>query len=218
LQRNDRIGGVYVPDPVGGGASQTMTEDSRNRAAFHRAAFLAWAKRRATIDSFLRSFAFSALLSLSCAILTIPHAWALFQGFDAFELLHLAYNLTVAFLFLIRTRPSVVSMNLTHWVVALVTAFSGFLFARTAPPRYSLLSFTGDTLIAAAILSSLAAALTLGRSFDVFPALRAGKDPVRLPDRPTPRLSVDACPAVGLPDEEPVTLQRRSFHPCGDPL
>ena len=31
--------------------------------------------------------------------------WALLKGFDAFELLHLAYNLTVAFLFLIRARP-----------------------------------------------------------------------------------------------------------------
>ncbi len=126
-------------------------------------------------ESFLRSFAFSVLLSLSCAALAAPHAWALLKGFDVFELLYLAYNLTVAFLFLIRTRPSLVSMSLVHWTVALLTSFSGFFFVRedANPPAALLLS--GDTLIGVSVLFSLMAAMVLGRSFDIFPALRRVK-------------------------------------------
>jgi protein-S-isoprenylcysteine O-methyltransferase Ste14 len=131
--------------------------------------------RNATIEAFLKSFAFSVLLCLYCVLFAVLRARALLKGFDLFELLHFAYNMTLAWFFLVRVRPSVVSMNLTHWVVALVTSFSGFLFARTGSHGRSLLLFTGDALIAVAILSSLAAALTLGRSFDVFPALRRVK-------------------------------------------
>lgn len=88
--------------------------------------------RNATLDSFLKSFPLSVLLSLGCAMLAAPHARALLSGFDAFELLHLVYNVTVALFFLIRTRPSIVSMNLLHWTVALLTSFSGFLFVRNS--------------------------------------------------------------------------------------
>ena len=84
------------------------------------------------IESFLRSFAFSVLLSLGCGLLAAPRAWALLKGFDAFELLHLAYNLTVAFLFLIRTRPSLVSLSPLHWAAALLASVSGFLFVRNS--------------------------------------------------------------------------------------
>ncbi len=129
----------------------------------------------AVIESFLRSFAFSVLLSLSCVALAAPHAWVLLKGFDVFELLHLAYNLTVAFLFLTRTRPSLVSMRLVHWTVALLTSFSGFFFVRTGVNPYTLLLLAGDSLIGAAVLFSFAAALVLGRSFDLFPALRRVK-------------------------------------------
>jgi protein-S-isoprenylcysteine O-methyltransferase Ste14 len=129
----------------------------------------------AVIESFLRSFAFSVLLSLSCAALAAPHAWALLKGFDVFELLHLVYNLTVAFLFLIRTRPSLVSMSPVHWAVALLTSISGFFFVRHDAPPLAALRLTGDTLIAAGVLLALAAALVLGRSFDLFPALRRVK-------------------------------------------
>ena len=131
--------------------------------------------RNATIDSFLRSFACSAMLSLSCAVLAAPHARALLKGFDAFELLHLAYNLTVAFLFLIRTRPSLVSMSLLHWTVALLTSFSGFFFVRNGLNPHAVLLLAGDTLLGAGVLLGLAAALVLGRSFDLFPALRRVK-------------------------------------------
>jgi len=131
--------------------------------------------RNAALDSFLKSFAFSGLLSLSCAILAAPHAWALLKGFDAFELLHLAYNLTVAFLFLIRTRPSLVSMNLLHWMVALLTSFSGFFFVRKGSNPSASLLLAGDILIGTGVLFAFAAALVLGRSFDLFPALRRVK-------------------------------------------
>jgi protein-S-isoprenylcysteine O-methyltransferase Ste14 len=128
--------------------------------------------RDGAIESFLRSFACSALLSLSCAALAAPHAWALLKGFDAFELLHLAYNLTVALLFLLRTRPSIVSMSPLHWAVALLTSFSGFFFVRKDSNPHALLLLTGDTLIGGSVLFSFTAALVLGRSFDIFPALR----------------------------------------------
>jgi protein-S-isoprenylcysteine O-methyltransferase Ste14 len=131
--------------------------------------------RNATVDSFLRSFAFSVLLSLSCAVLAAPHAWALLKGFDAFELLHLAYNLTVAVLFLIRTRPSVVSMNLLHWTVALLTSLSGFFFVRKDANPHLAMLLAGETLIGGGVLLAFAAALVLGRSFDLFPALRRVK-------------------------------------------
>ena len=126
----------------------------------------------AVIESFLRSFACSVLLSVSCVALAAPHAWALLKRFDPFELLHLSYNLTVAFLFLIRTRPSLVSMSPVHWAVALLTSVSGFFFARNDSPPAAVLRLTGDTLIGAGIVLALAAALVLGRSFDLFPALR----------------------------------------------
>jgi len=129
----------------------------------------------AVIESFLRSFAFSVLLSLSCAMLAAPHAWALLRGFDVFELLHLVYNLTVAFLFLIRTRPSLVSMSLLHWAVALLTSLAGFFFVREDADPPAVLLLTGDTLIGVGVLMALAAALVLGRSFDLFPALRRVK-------------------------------------------
>ncbi len=127
------------------------------------------------IESLLRSFAFSVLLSLSCVVLAAPHAQALLNGFDAFELLHLAYNLTVAFLFLIRTRPSLVSMSLLHWTVALLTSFSGFFFVREDANPQAALLLVGDTLIGVSVLLSLVAAMVLGRSFDLFPALRRVK-------------------------------------------
>lgn len=127
------------------------------------------------LESFLRSLACSVLLSLSCVILAAPHARTLLNGFDVFELLHLAYNLTVAFLFLIRTRPSLVSMSPVHWVVALLTSVSGFFFVRNDSPPVAALRLTGDALIGAGVLLALVAALVLGRSFDLFPALRRVK-------------------------------------------
>jgi protein-S-isoprenylcysteine O-methyltransferase Ste14 len=131
--------------------------------------------RNPTVETFLKSFAFSVLLSLYCAIFAALHARALLKGFDVFELLHLAYNVTVALFFLIRTRPSMVSMNLLHWTVALLTSFSGFFFVRKGSNPHAVLLLAGDTLLGAGVLLGLAAALVLGRSFDIFPALRRVK-------------------------------------------
>lgn len=131
--------------------------------------------RNAAIESFLKSSAFSVLLSLYCAIFAALHARALLKGFDVFELLHLAYNVTVAVFFLIRTQPSIVSMNLLHWTVALLASFSGFFFIRQGWNPDAMLLLAGDTLIGAGILLGLTAAIVLGRSFDVFPALRRVK-------------------------------------------
>jgi protein-S-isoprenylcysteine O-methyltransferase Ste14 len=153
---------------------EESVSEPRNTAKRLSGLFLSWARRSGPIESFLRSFFFSVVLSLGCAVLAVPHAWALLQGFDAFELLHLAYNLTVAFLFLIRTRPSIVSMNPLHWSVALLTSFSGFFFVRNTPNPHAAV-LIGDALIGAGILLAFTAALVLGKSFDLFPALRQVK-------------------------------------------
>jgi protein-S-isoprenylcysteine O-methyltransferase Ste14 len=131
--------------------------------------------RNSIVESFLKSFTLSVLLSLCCAIFATLHVRALLKGFDVFELLHLAYNVTVAWFFLIRTRPSIVSMNLLHWTVALLTSFSGFFFVRKGSNPNALLLLAGDTLIGAGVLWGLTAAIVLGRSFDIFPALRRAK-------------------------------------------
>jgi protein-S-isoprenylcysteine O-methyltransferase Ste14 len=128
--------------------------------------------RSAVIESFLKSFAFSVLLSLSCVALAAPHALALLGGFDFFELLHLAYNVTVAVCFLVRSRPSIVSMNPLHWTVALLASFSGFFFVREGSNPHAMLLLAGDVLLGTGALLGLAAVIVLGRSFDLFPALR----------------------------------------------
>ncbi|HUW19128.1 MAG TPA: methyltransferase [Sedimentisphaerales bacterium] len=131
--------------------------------------------KNAAIESFLKSFAFSLLLCLYCAFFAFIRARSLLKDFDLFELLHLICNLTLALLFLIRTRPSVVSMNLIHWTVALITSLSGFLFVReSVSPNRSLL-FAGHALMIFAFLIDIVAALTLARSFGFLPALRRVK-------------------------------------------
>ncbi len=85
------------------------------------------------------------------------------------------YNATISLLFLIRMRPIAVSMNPVHWVVGLVTSFSGFLFSRQMTTNNPAVAASADSLIVAAILLGIAAALTLGRSYDFLPALRGVK-------------------------------------------
>lgn len=123
------------------------------------------------IESFLKSFIFSLLLCLYCGFFALNHARAILKGFDFFELLHFIYTATTALFFLIRIKPSVVSMNPIHWVVALITSFSGFFFFKEENTNPILL-FTADVLISFAVLLGLAAVLILGRSFDFLPALR----------------------------------------------
>jgi protein-S-isoprenylcysteine O-methyltransferase Ste14 len=124
------------------------------------------------IESFLKSFTFSFLLFLFWGCFSLIHIQALLKGFDFTELLWLIYNVIISVLFLIRVKPAVVSMNLIHWVVALITSFSGFFFFRVDANGDSLLSLTADTLIVFAVFLGIVTALMLGRSYDFLPALR----------------------------------------------
>ncbi len=128
--------------------------------------------KNSTIESFLKSFAFSFLLFLFWGYFTLIHARALLEGFDFIELLWLIYNVTVSLLFLIRIRPAVVSMNIIHWVVALITSFSGFFFLREGANSSAVLLFTADGLVLFAVLLGIVTAFILGRSYDFLPALR----------------------------------------------
>lgn len=124
------------------------------------------------IESFLKSFICSFFLCLVWGVFTVTHAQILLKQFDFIELLWLIYNAIVSLLFMIRVRPSVVSMNLLHWTVALITSFSGFLFTRESLNSNSMLLFTADAFIIFAIILGIVAAIILGRSYDFLPALR----------------------------------------------
>lgn len=63
-------------------------------------------------------------------------------------------------------------MDLAHWVVALITSFSGFLFSREIANGGAVLSYAADSLVVFAIVLGIVAALILGRSYDFLPALR----------------------------------------------
>jgi len=130
------------------------------------------AARNTAVEAVVKSFPFSLLLSLFCAFLTINHIRALWGGFDLTELLWLIYNATASVLFLIRVAPSAVSMNPVHWLVALVTSFSGWFFLSEGDNSSPVLLHTAESLVLFALLVNIAAALTLGRSFDFLPALR----------------------------------------------
>jgi len=128
--------------------------------------------RNITIESFLKSFAFSAMLCLVWGSFSLIHGQALLESFEFTELLWLVYNVIITLLFLIRVRPSVVSMNLIHWVVALITSFSGFIFSRQGTNNGPILSIAADSLIVFAIVLGIVTALIIGRSYDFLPALR----------------------------------------------
>src|SRR3989304_6265654 len=87
------------------------------------------------------------------------------------EGLGLASNATITLLFLVRTRPSRVSLNPLHWLVALLTSFSGLFFeGRSTSPYHA--DLLGDALILLGLTGSGSAAVALGRSYDFLPALR----------------------------------------------
>ncbi|MHC4645791.1 MAG: methyltransferase family protein [Planctomycetota bacterium] len=131
--------------------------------------------RNTTVESFLKGFGFSVLLCLYCGFFAVVRAREVLRGFDFFELLHFVFNVTVALLFLVRRKPAVVSMNLMHWMVAVITSCSGFLFVREGTNSYPVLVVAGDALISVAAFLALGAALILGRSFGFLPALRRVK-------------------------------------------
>ena len=127
------------------------------------------------VESFLKSFAFSFLLCLFWGYFCFTSIQVLLNGFGFTQLLWLIYNLTISLLFLIRVRPAVVSMNPVHWIVALVTSFSGFFFYSTGVNHDSVLLFIADGFIILAVFVGITSAFILGRSYDFLPALRGVK-------------------------------------------
>ena len=124
------------------------------------------------IESFLKSFTFSFLLFLFWGYFSLISIRTLLKGFDFIELLWLIYNVTISLLFLIRAKPSVVSMNLIHWAVALITSFSGFLFFRENTNNNPALLFAADVLIISSLFLGILTSFILARSYDFLPALR----------------------------------------------
>lgn len=131
--------------------------------------------KNAKIESFLKSWTFSFLLCLFWSYFCITGIQSLIKRFDFIQLLWLIYNVIISLLFLIRIRPVIVSMNLAHWTVALVTSFSGFFFSRTVTNHNHVLLHILDAMIIFAVFLGIITAIILGRSYDFLPALRGVK-------------------------------------------
>ncbi len=127
------------------------------------------------IESFLKSFAFSLLLCLYVGFSAVTRTRSLLNEFDFVEFLRVTYSVAASLFFLIRVKPSVVSMNPVHWTVALITSFSAHFFIREEYNAYPFLMDTAYVFVILAHLIGLPAVLTLGRSFGLFPALRKVK-------------------------------------------
>jgi protein-S-isoprenylcysteine O-methyltransferase Ste14 len=128
--------------------------------------------RSPRIESFLKSFAFSLPLAVFWGCFTVLGAWKLLERFEFTELLWVVSNAAISLLFLIRSKPSAVDMNPTHWTVALLASFSGYAFIREDAGGMAALASIGEILIVAGILLGIGAAILLGRSYDFLPALR----------------------------------------------
>jgi protein-S-isoprenylcysteine O-methyltransferase Ste14 len=128
--------------------------------------------KSAAIERLLKSFALSAFLCLGWGALSAYRARSLFSHLQPIEFLWLAYNAVVSFLFLIRRRPSIVSMDSIHWTVALVTSFSGFAFSSTVENTNRALGAAADIAIVAGLAIGIVSAIALGRNYDVLPAVR----------------------------------------------
>ena len=124
------------------------------------------------LDRFLKSFTLSALLFAVWGWLGFRHALSLGEHFDPVELLWVIYNVTLALLFLLRSRPSIVSLNGWHWLVALLTSFSGFFFDRRPIAQLAAQRAAADVIMAMGLLVGVVAAVSLRRSYDFIPALR----------------------------------------------
>ena len=87
------------------------------------------------------------------------------------EVVWLVYVATFAVLFLVRTRPKAVSLNLLHWLVALLASFSGLFFEKDSAGIVGT-QVVANGLILLGVAGSWTAALALRRSYDFLPALR----------------------------------------------
>ena len=126
---------------------------------------------RDRIERTISGIGFSVLCFLIWGGLTGLRARNLFSGLSWMEVVWLVYNATIAVLFLVRSRPTAVSLNPLHWLVALLASFSGLFFEKESA------GITGAEAVANGfILLGLAgsgtAALALRRSYDFLPALR----------------------------------------------
>ena len=136
---------------------------------------LAMRIRSSTIEWFLKSFAFSFLLCLIWGCFTFLNARTLLDGFDSTEALWLVYNATISLLCLIRSTPSVVDMDPIHWIVTLLTSFSGFAFLTGGTTNDTVVLHVAEGLIWLAIALGIWTSLLLGRSYDFLPALRCAQ-------------------------------------------
>lgn len=128
--------------------------------------------RNVKIESFMKSYTFSVLLFLVWGSFSVFRGLTLLERFGFTELLWFVYNVIISLLFLIQMRPAVVSMNPLHWLVAMFTSFSGFIFARQVTDNGSVLSFAAGALILFGLVVGITFAINLGRSYDFLPALR----------------------------------------------
>jgi protein-S-isoprenylcysteine O-methyltransferase Ste14 len=117
------------------------------------------------------SFGFNVFCFLVWGGFTVWRARALVNTPSFIEAVWLAYNAIISILFLVRARPKAVSLTPVHWLVALLTSFSG-LFFETGSAGVPGASVVGNSLILLGIAGSGTAAVALGRSYDFLPALR----------------------------------------------
>ena len=127
------------------------------------------------IEWFLKSFAFSFILFGYVGFFAVRHTQSLLNEFDFIELLRIIYSVSASLFFLIRIKPSIVSMNPVHWAVPLITSFSALFFIRQSPTNSSVLLYAANGFVILAHILGIPAILTLGRSFGFFPALRKVK-------------------------------------------
>lgn len=125
---------------------------------------------RHVFERFVKSFAFSLFCFLIWGSMSFARARHLAHEFSWMEAVWVAYNALFAGLFLVRTRPVVVSLDPIHWLVALLTSFSGF-FLRPSLGAWLRLGILPDLLILLGLVGSGTTAVALRRSYDFLPAL-----------------------------------------------
>ncbi len=126
---------------------------------------------RDLIERTVSGLGFSVFCFLIWGGLTALRARRLVADFSWMEVVWLVYIATFAVLFLVRSRPTAVSLNPLHWLVALLASFLGLFFAKGSA------GIGGTEAVAHGLIlfwlaGSGTAALALRRSYDFLPALR----------------------------------------------
>lgn len=123
-------------------------------------------------ERFISSRTCSVILFLIWGLFTVYRAGPLLQRFSITEFFWVLYNGTISVLFLLRVRPSAVSMKWHHYLVALGTVFCGWFFEPSAMDRSLSHKLVCWILIYGGFALSAYATATLGKSYDLFPAVR----------------------------------------------